>query len=40
MSYGWHKKLLKIDLSSGEIRKIEIQDKNLKLYLGGRGINI
>jgi len=34
MSYGWYKKLLKIDLSSGKIRKSEIQEKNLKLYLG------
>jgi len=40
ISYGWHKKRLFFDLSSEKISKTAIGEDYLKMFLGGRGINI
>ena len=39
-SYGWNKKVLKVNLTSGNISTEPISEEILKNYLGGRGINI
>jgi len=39
-SYGWNKKVLKVNLTTGNISTETISEEILKNYLGGRGINI
>ncbi len=39
-SYGWNKKVLKVNLTTGNISSEPISEKVLKNFLGGRGINI
>lgn len=36
--YGWHGKLLEVDLSSGKWEYIDLDEKILKKYIGGRGL--
>ncbi len=38
--YGWHGKLLKVDLSSGNWRIEELPESFLHNYLGGRGLGV
>lgn len=38
MSYGWQKRLLRIDLSRGQIDTIVPDDSFLRQYIGGRGL--
>ena len=40
MAYGWNKKVLKVNLTIGNISTKSISEEVLKNYLGGRGINI
>ena len=40
MAYGWNKKVLKVNLTTGNIIIEPINEEVLKNYLGGRGINI
>lgn len=39
MNYGWAGAILEVDLSSGQIRKISLEEDLRRQYLGGRGIN-
>ena len=38
--YGWHGKMLMVDLESGQITDRHIDDSIYKLFLGGRGLNM
>ncbi|MBE3115273.1 MAG: hypothetical protein IMZ59_07140, partial [Actinobacteria bacterium] len=40
MAYGWNRKVLKVNLTTGNIIIEPINEEVLKNYLGGRGINI
>jgi aldehyde:ferredoxin oxidoreductase len=40
MAYGWNRKVLKVNLTTGNILTEPISEEILKNYLGGRGINI
>ena len=38
--YGWRGKVLRIDLTKGEIREENLDGKVAKDYIGGRGLGI
>lgn len=38
MPYGWHEKLLVVDLGKGSCEYIDVEKELLKKYIGGRGI--